>query len=502
MAKKKKEEIQDLNYELEEVKPCVIYVRVSTEDQKDGFSIPAQIELLMKYAQRNHFRVVRVFEEAMSAKESGRVQFNRMLKYLASHPEVNRLLVEKTDRLYRNFNDYVLLDVNKIELHLVKENEILCKDSTSHQKLVHGLKVLLAKNFIDNLREETYKGRRRKAEEGYMVSRAPYGYKKVNKNEGKVVPEEAKFLRKAYELYDSGMSLGQTRKWLLDNGWVYRKHQQFISRGHLHRLLSNALYKGVVPFEDEEFPGRHQAIVSAELFDRVQGRLKREKEHEHEYLFAKVMTCERCGRYITMELRKEKYIYYHCNNPSCPQKRILIPEEYLLRQFYKAAQQIHVTEAQMKYFMDVAKEELYRVKFIAADDREKLVIEQQTLKVNLDKMYDDRLSGVISEEFYVRKRAEFEQRLEEIESELDKDAQTTSGRGEDIKPTLEMIDKVGYYFKTGGYYVQKALAKMIFEKVTVKGRILKFRYALPFSHFVDKNTRQVTVSEDKSVQSQ
>ena len=253
MAKKKKEEIQDLNYELEEVKPCVIYVRVSTEDQKDGFSIPAQIELLMKYAQHNHFRVVRVFEEAMSAKESGRVQFNRMLKYLASHPEVNRLLVEKTDRLYRNFNDYVLLDVNKIELHLVKENEILCKDSTSHQKLVHGLKVLLAKNFIDNLREETYKGRRRKAEEGYMVSRAPYGYKKVNKNEGKVVPEEAKFLRKAYELYDSGMSLGQTRKWLLDNGWVYRKHQQFISRGHLHRLLRNALYKGVVPFEGNDY---------------------------------------------------------------------------------------------------------------------------------------------------------------------------------------------------------------------------------------------------------
>ena len=64
-----------------------------------------------------------------------------------------------------------------------------------------------------------------------------------------------------------------------------------------------------------------------------------------------------------------------------------------------------------------------------------------------------------------------------------------------------MIDKVGYYFKTGGYYVQKALAKMIFEKVTVKGRILKFRYALPFSHFIDKNTKQVTVSEDKSVQS-
>ena len=116
----RKPKIEEDLYELEEVKPCVVYVRVSTDDQKDGFSIPAQVELLMKYAQHNNFRVVRVFEESQSAKESGRKQFGAMLKYLNSHPEVYRILVEKTDRLYRNFQDYVLVDTNKYELYLVK----------------------------------------------------------------------------------------------------------------------------------------------------------------------------------------------------------------------------------------------------------------------------------------------------------------------------------------------------------------------------------------------
>lgn len=494
MAKKKKAAEEEL-YNLPSVNPCVIYVRVSSEDQKDGFSIPAQIELLMKYAQRNSFRVVRVFEESMSAKESGRIQFNKMLKYLKAHPEVTKILVEKTDRLYRNFKDYATLDDNKYEIHLVKENEVLCKDSTSHQKLVHGLKVLLAKNFVDNLREEVQKGRRKKAEEGYIIGRAPYGYKKVNKNEGVIVEEEANYVKKAYELYAEGHSLSTTRRWLYENGYAYRPHQPAISRGHLHRILSNRLYAGQIPFGDTWFPGRHEAIVPPELFEEVQKRLIREKEYEHDYLFAGIMRCERCGCAITMELRKEKYIYYHCTGVrgKCKQKHLYVPESTLVNQFYKAIKRIHVTDAQKNFFVNVAREELHKVKFIQADEREGLVLEQLTLKNNLEKMYDDRLSGVISEEFYVRKRAEFDSRIEEIEQELDSMGTKESGVGEDVLPILDMIDKVPYYFKTGGYHVQKALANMCFERVTLRGRILKFKYALPFRYFVDDTSKEVII---------
>ena len=80
--------------------------------------------------------------------------------------EVRTILVEKTDRLYRNFRDYVTIDDLNLEVHLVKENEVTSRDSRSHQKFIHGIKVLMAKNYIDNLSEETKEGMAEKAAGG------------------------------------------------------------------------------------------------------------------------------------------------------------------------------------------------------------------------------------------------------------------------------------------------------------------------------------------------
>ena len=78
-----------------------------------------------------------------------------MIDYLKEHPEVKILLCEKTDRLYRNFKDYVIIDELDVTLVFVKEGSILNKYSRSHEKFIHGIKVLMAKNYIDNLSEET-----------------------------------------------------------------------------------------------------------------------------------------------------------------------------------------------------------------------------------------------------------------------------------------------------------------------------------------------------------
>ena len=70
--------------------------------------------------------------------------------------------------------------------HFIKECKIISQNSSSTAKLEHGFKVLITKNYIDNLREETQKGRFQKIEEGYFIGQVPYGYKKLNdkKNNG------------------------------------------------------------------------------------------------------------------------------------------------------------------------------------------------------------------------------------------------------------------------------------------------------------------------------
>ena len=153
----------------------VIYLRVSSKKQEqEGFSIPAQRKLLLEFAKSKGYKVVKEFEDDETAKAAGREHFGLMVDYIKQNKDVEAILVEKTDRLYRNFKDYVTIDELGITVFLVKENEALGKNASSHQKFIHGIKVLMAKNYVDNLREESAKGSLQKAESGiFPGSRLP-----------------------------------------------------------------------------------------------------------------------------------------------------------------------------------------------------------------------------------------------------------------------------------------------------------------------------------------
>src|SRR5215472_14368010 len=97
---------------------AVLYARVSSKEQeKDGFSIPAQQKLLRQYAADHGIVVAREFTDVETAKRSGRSGFGDMLSYLRRHSDCRIILVEKTDRLYRNLRDWVTIDELDVEVH-------------------------------------------------------------------------------------------------------------------------------------------------------------------------------------------------------------------------------------------------------------------------------------------------------------------------------------------------------------------------------------------------
>lgn len=211
------------------MKRAVIYARVSSKEQADeGFSIPAQLKLLREYALEHGFELTREFGDVETAKRAGRTGFDEMVGFLRrSRNTCRTILVEKTDRLYRNLRDYVTLDELDIEIHFVKENFILSDDSRSTEKFMHGIKVLMAKNYIDNLSEETSKGMLQKAEQGTWPSWAPLGYVNLDLGGQRVVapdPEKAPVIQRLFEWYASGTcSLGQVRQRAIDAGLTGRR---------------------------------------------------------------------------------------------------------------------------------------------------------------------------------------------------------------------------------------------------------------------------------------
>ena len=150
-----------------ETAQAVVYARVSSKEQeREGYSIPAQLRLLRDYALHQDLDIAQEFVDVETAKQAGRGSFGEMLKFLARNRSCHALLVEKTDRLYRNLKDWVSIDELELEIHFVKENLVLSHSSRSAEKFMHGIKVLMAKNYIDNLSEEARKGMQEKAEQG------------------------------------------------------------------------------------------------------------------------------------------------------------------------------------------------------------------------------------------------------------------------------------------------------------------------------------------------
>src|SRR5437868_1769467 len=99
---------------LQLVKPesplAVLYTRVSTKEQEDeGYSIEAQLALLRSYCESRGLTIVKEFTEAETAKTTGREAFSAMVRMIRKGG-AGAIVVEKTDRIYRNLRDRVTID--------------------------------------------------------------------------------------------------------------------------------------------------------------------------------------------------------------------------------------------------------------------------------------------------------------------------------------------------------------------------------------------------------
>ena len=229
-------------------KQAVIYARVSSKEQeKEGFSIPAQLKLLKEYASANGFAVAQEYIDVETAKQTGRAAFGEMVDYLKAHPSIRVMLIEKTDRLYRNLKDWVTVDELDVEMHFPKEGVVLSRELRSSEKFMHGIKVLMAKNYIDNLSEEARKGMQEKAEQGIWPTKTPLGYRNVTGPDGKKIIATdaaiAPLIAKLFDWYACGdISLKEAARKAHAAGLLYPKSGAKVPVSTVHTILRNRLY--------------------------------------------------------------------------------------------------------------------------------------------------------------------------------------------------------------------------------------------------------------------
>ena len=387
---------------------AVLYARVSSKDQeREGYSIPAQLKLLKDYAASHDFQIVHEFIDVETAKITGRKKFGDMVRFLEQNPNCRVVIVEKTDRLYRNFRDCVTLEDLGVEIHLPKEGQVIGKDSKSQAKLIHGIQVVIARNYIENLREEVRKGMREKAEQGVYPSRPPLGYRN-NKLERsiEVDPQKAPLARRMFELYATGQySLASLQKALRVEFGVS------LGKSYVDRLLKNPFYTGSFLWEGKLYSGTHPRLVDRTVFEEVQAIFEghnRPKYRRHEFAFGGLLNCAYDGCSVTAEIKKGKYAYYHCTGHRGKCELPYFREEELGERLGQVLKDIHIPDGILKQLVAALQTDRHRFQQVRGKQRESAQRRLGEVRRRIEQAYLDKLDGKISEDFWQRKSTEWQ----------------------------------------------------------------------------------------------
>jgi site-specific DNA recombinase len=247
----------------------------------------------------------------------------------------------KTDRLYRNFKDLTTLDDFGATVHLVKEGRVIGPHSRSSDQLVHGINVLMARNYILNLSEETRKGMLEKARSGVYPGFAPVGYRNADGPSGKrnIVsdPDTAPVIAELFQQFATGQYSLKALVGEFNAGGVKLRGRKLYS-SVVHQILRKRLYTGDFDWDGETYAGIHEPLVPRECWQRVQELLNARAENKirkvkHDFAYTGLVHCGHCGCVFVGELKKGKYVYYHCtgNRGKCPEP--YTRQEVLTREF-------------------------------------------------------------------------------------------------------------------------------------------------------------------------
>ena len=325
--------------EIVAAKRAVTYLRVSTAEQAhgansaEGYSIPAQREACNCKAADLGAEVVAEFaDRGESAKTTARPQLQQMLALLAENKAVDYVIVHKVDRLARNRADdvQIQLAIERAGARLISVSESV--DDTPSGRLVRNIMADLAEFYSANLATEILKGSTQKARLGGTPFKAPLGYKNVRYFEGgqeirtvELDEERAPLVRRAFQLFATGeYSLRRLHDQVTAEGLMTRPTPKRpagpLTLSKFGEMLRNRYYLGVVSYRGVEHPGRHPALIEAELFDRVQMIIDERDQHalkprRHRHYLRGLLTCGRCGsrlQYTTGRGNGGEFDYYVC----------------------------------------------------------------------------------------------------------------------------------------------------------------------------------------------
>jgi site-specific DNA recombinase len=472
---------------------AVLFCRVSTKEQEEtGFSLPSQQKLLKEYSTRKGFITAKVFlvSESASGKKQ-RKTFIEMMQFIKKE-KLKIIICEKTDRLTRNLKDTQIMydwleEDEERQIHLVKDSLILHKNSRSQEKLNLDIRVVFAKNYIDNLSEEVKKGQKEKIAQGWLPTKPPLGYKTIGE-EGRKIHilnnSIAPLVREMFEIYATGeQSIERLTKLMYEKGLRYPNGAD-VCKGRIHQLLFNPFYYGKISWNNDLYEGKQEALISQELFEQVQQILRRKntpKYSKHFYTLRKLTTCKECNSIITWETQKG-HVYGHCNRYKGCSQKVYVKESDIENELSKAFLKLQINNPRINAWLlkvlELGKTEVVQKTTNTLQD---LQAKLELVDKKMEDLYDDKEDGVITKDFYLKKSKKYNDEKKAVEK-LFTNTDDNKLKSREVGINVYKLSQKAYIlFKKAKPEYKRELIKLVFDDLLIENGELEYTYSEGFT---------------------
>ncbi len=365
-------------------------------------------------------------------------------------------------------------------------------DNNAYGKFILSIAFGQSKYYTDSLSENIRRGIRHKLRKGIWPGWAPLGYLNDHKTKTIVIDKEkAPLIKEGFELYSSGnYSLNSIKKILFEKGLIGKKNKP-LAVCNIQYFLKNPIYYGLIRYTGNIYEGSHPPIITKRLFEKVQKvskqRHRATRKKKYNYPFRGFIQCGECGAMITAEIKKKRYIYYHCTKRKgkCSQP-FNTTEENLYQQLSLGLSAIWLNDKTAnKILSDLEKYRTDESKNISSLS-EKFEKTLTNISQRLDRLLEGYISGLIDPAEYQEKKAslieekiELKQKITSLKNEsnswfeLAKDIVLTCNSVEKIIKERDCANLVKICRKTGSNFV-------------LRDNTLSFSFRKPFDFFAGR----------------
>lgn len=398
-----------------------------------------------------------------SGKDLNRPAIQKLIEDCKNH-KIDAVFVFKLDRISRSQRDtlYLIEEVfNKYDVSFISMRENF-DTSTPFGKAMIGVLSVFAQLERETILERTRIGLKKRAEAGLWRGggKIPFPYR-YDRNTGTLIPipEQVELLHKMISLYISGKSLNAI-------GDIVGMDESLVET----RILS-ITNTGKVPYKDEVYDGKHEAVVSDELYEEILrvNKVRSHEKYERHYLLSGKVYCGHCGakyRYQKWGKRLIMYCYSqqkskprYIKDPNCNNKRwdTFEVEDAVLEELFK-----------MSLDLDLFKK-TFNIATVNVKNEYRTRLEEITKQIN--NLLNNIASGIAVEETN-NKINELEKEKETIEEKLIESEQ----KEKDNKVSLNMIKNLKATWFDMDFDEQRRIIEHLIDKVIVNDNEINIYY--------------------------